>query len=75
MRNRNSEITPQSKNWRPTVLIIGGVLGALVGIGAAQLYAQKAEQEGRVPKMSTGEGVKLGLLLLGFLRSVATLGE
>jgi hypothetical protein len=64
-----------SDNWRPKVLIAGAVFGALVGLGAAYLLAQNAEREGEVPSISPGEGVKLGLLVLGLLRSVATLHE
>jgi len=65
----------QVENWKPKVLLIGGVLGALVGVAASYLYAQQAEREGSMPTISAGEGVKLGLLILGLLRSVATLGE
>ena len=73
---RAGELDPNAEdNWKPKVLVVGAVIGALVGLGGAYLYAQQAEREGRTPKVSTGEGVKLGLLVLGLLRSVATLGE
>lgn len=64
-----------SDNWRPKVLVIGAVLGAVVGLGAAYLLAQQSEAKGKAPEISAGEGVRLGLLVLGLLRSVATLGE
>lgn len=72
----NRELSNASaNNWRPKVLVIGAVAGALVGLGAAYLLAQNAENQGRAPSLSPGEGVRLGLLVLGLLRSVATLGE
>ena len=63
------------ENWKPKVLLIGAVIGAVVGVGAAYLFVQQAEQEGSKPSMSTGEGIRLGLLVLGLLRSVAALGD
>ena len=64
-------ITPVEK-WRPRVMIIGGVLGALVGVAAAYLIIQRSE-EGKPPKMNVGEGVKLGVMVFGLLRSIASL--
>ena len=68
-----TEINPQ--NWKSKVLIVGGVLGLLTGLGAAYLLIQRAEREETEPKLSAGEGVKLGLLVFGLLRQVAQLGE
>lgn len=59
-------------NWRSRALIIGGVLGALVGVAAAYLYIQRAQEEEKL-EISAGEGVKIGVLVLGLLRSIATL--
>lgn len=71
-----TEIMPLS-NWKPKALAIGAVLGALVGLGAAYLFIQRAEaeNEGNPPPFSLGEGVKLGLLTLGTLRQIAQMGE
>ena len=64
-----------NENWKAKTLLVGAVLGALTGIGAAYLLVQRAEKEASRPEISAGEGVKLGLLLLGVLRQVAQLGE
>jgi CBS-domain-containing membrane protein len=64
----------ESKNWQPRVIVVGAVLGALVGMSAAYLLIKSNEQEGP-PQISAGEGVKLGVLVLGLLRSVSSLGE
>lgn len=62
-------------NWKSRTIVAGILLGALAGLGAAYLLVQRAEKEGRSPEMTPGEGVKLGLLVLGALRQIAQLGE
>lgn len=73
----DKSIEPQSKeitnpNWKPKVLIIGGVLGAAVGLMAAYLILQRTGEE-QPPDITMGEGVKIGMLVAGLLRSIATL--
>ncbi len=65
----------ETGNWRIKTLVLGGVIGAAVGLGAAYLLIQRAEKEQGKLQMSAGEGIKLGLLVLGLLRQVAQLGE
>lgn len=63
------------RNWQGRTLIIGALIGALVGVGAAYLLVQRAEKEASSVRLGAGEGIKLGLLALGLLRQVAQLGE
>ena len=65
----------EKDNWKSNVLLTGVVVGALAGLGAAYMFTQRAEREETRPEITSGEGVKLGLLVLGLLRSVAQLGE
>jgi hypothetical protein len=65
----------EDSNWRVRTLIIGGLLGAFTGLGAAYLLVQKADREDQEPKVSTGEGIRLGLLVLGLLRQVGELAS
>ena len=69
----NSEIKDES--WRSKTLLVGAFLGALTGLVAAYLLVQRAEREETSLDLTAGEGIKLGLLLLGLLRQVAQLGE
>ncbi len=71
------EIGPSfaEQNWKAIALGTGAAIGALVGAGAAYLFTQKAEREGRVPDITLGEGVRIGILVLGLLRQVSVLGE
>ncbi len=64
-----------SGNWKSKTLFMGIIIGALAGLGAAYLIVQRAEREGKNPEMTAGEGLKLGLLVLGVLRQIAQLGE
>jgi hypothetical protein len=63
----------KTRKWK--TLTIGAVIGALAGIAAAYLLVKRAENEGGTPKLSAGEGVKLGALVLGLLRQVSQLGS
>jgi len=62
-------------NWKPMTLLVGGVLGALTGLAAAYLLIQRAQRTGIQPTLGAGEGIRLGLLVLGLLRQVSVLGE
>jgi LPS O-antigen subunit length determinant protein (WzzB/FepE family) len=75
MDTTETEIAPQPQNWKAKFLIAGALLGALMGLTAAYLLVQRAETEAAVPRITAGEGVKLGLLAFGTLRQVAQLGE
>jgi len=71
MENEKIEITTV-ENWKPKVLAIGGVVGALVGVAAAYMLIQRSEED-TPPRISAGEGVKLGVLVFGLLKSIASL--
>jgi len=64
----------QNVSWKTKVLIVGGLLGTLVGVASAYLLIQNQKEEESL-QVTPGEGVKLGVLVLGLLRSIATLGE
>jgi hypothetical protein len=61
-------------SWSGRVLLIGVLVGALTGLGGAYLMIQRAKNRAEVPSLNAGEGIRLGLLVLGLLRQVATLG-
>lgn len=65
----------KAQKWQTTTLVLGAVIGALVGLGAAYLLIQRAEKENTQPKLTAGEGVKLSLGVLSLMRQVADLGS
>jgi hypothetical protein len=70
----NYELESIENNRRTRILVIGALIGALTGLGAAYLLLQRGEKEGQLD-ISAGEGVKLGLSVFGFLRQVTQLGQ
>lgn len=58
-------------NWKARALIIGGLVGALTGLGATYIMVQRSDEP---PEMGAADGLKLGLLLLGLVRQVGDLG-
>lgn len=65
----------KNTSWKIKTLFIGAVIGALTGLGAAYLLTHRAEKKGEALAISSGQGVKLGLLVLGLLRQIVQLGE
>ena len=68
-------------NLRTRVMIVGGVLGALLGVGAAQLYLRstpiKVNEEGqeRLPAVQPGRALAVGLGVLTVLKQITGLGK
>jgi hypothetical protein len=63
---------PGVQNWKPKALVIGAVVGAAVGLTAAYLLVQRSEEDEK-PNISLGEGIKIGVMVFGLLRSIASL--
>lgn len=62
-------------SWKSKTLLLGSLIGALTGLGTAYFLVKNAEKEGETLSLSSGQGVKLGLLLLGTLRQVMQLDD
>jgi hypothetical protein len=62
-------------NWKMKVMVIGAVLGAVLGAGAAYLLVQRAEGEDGKVNVSAGDGLKIGATVIALLRQVAALGD
>jgi hypothetical protein len=69
------DIMDEDSNWKTKTLLFGSIIGALTGLGAAYLLIQQAERQGEQPKIGTGEGIRLGMGVLGLLKRVGELGQ
>ncbi|MBN2503561.1 MAG: hypothetical protein JXB38_22480 [Anaerolineales bacterium] len=63
-----------TKDWKTNTLIVGAVVGLLSGLMAAFLLVRRSEKSGNELTLNTGEGFRLGMLVLGLLREIASLG-
>jgi gas vesicle protein len=57
-------------------LLLGGALvGAMIGLIAALLLTRRAQKNDSETAITAGEGLKLGVLVFGLLRAIASLGD
>jgi len=71
----NKEIVAIDPKRKNITLAIGGVAGALIGLAGAYMLVQNAERQNEPIEISTGEGVKLAVLIVSLLPSIATLHD
>lgn len=56
-------------------LLFGALIGAFTGLVAAMLLQRNAEKNEKETAITSGEGMKLGMLVFGLLRAIASLGD
>jgi len=56
-------------------LLFGALIGAVTGLAAAMLLQRRAEKTGTETAITAGEGIQLGVMVLGLLRAIASLGD
>ena len=57
------------------ILLFGALIGAATGLAAALILQRRAEQTGNEITLSTGEGIQLGVMIMGLLRAISSLGD
>jgi drug/metabolite transporter (DMT)-like permease len=63
----------RSQGW---TLILGAILGAVAGLGAAYVFVRARRKAGKEGSSVTpSAAVRIGLLLLGLLRQVGEIAE
>ena len=56
-------------------LLFGAIIGAVTGLIAATLLNRRAESEEAGTAITPSEGMKLGVMVFGLLRAIASLGD
>ncbi len=69
------EFEKNGNTWKSKTLVMGALIGALTGLGTAYLLTKNAEKEGETLSLTSGQGLKLGLLILGTLRQILQLDD
>jgi hypothetical protein len=65
-----------NENWRTSFFIGGTVIGALIGLATAYLMVRSAEErDGRPPKITTADAVRIGVSTIGLVRGITVLGD
>ena len=57
------------------ILLFGALIGAVTGLAAALILQRRAEKTGNEISLSTGEGIQLGVMIMGLLRAISSLGD
>ncbi|MFQ5410101.1 MAG: hypothetical protein ACE5FI_16960 [Anaerolineales bacterium] len=75
MADTELEQNGAGSNWKTKAFLVGGVVGALLGVGAAYLYVSNVEESGEEPGVSPRDAVTVGVTVIGLLRQIANLGD
>ena len=66
----------KTEGWETRVLLIGGALGAVIGLLTSWLLIRTSrETRGGPPAITTGDAIKVGITAIGLVRSIAALGD
>ena len=56
-------------------ILFGALIGAVTGLVAAMLLTRRAEKNRSETAITSGEGLKLGVLVFGLLQAIASLAD
>ena len=57
------------------ILLVGALIGAITGLAGAMMLIRRAENSDGEAHITTGDGMKLGVMIFGLLRAISSLGE
>jgi hypothetical protein len=66
----------EKKNrWKTTIFLVSGGIGLLSGLAAAYLIIKKQEESGKTLKLSSGDGMRIGMGIASLLKMIAESGK
>ena len=60
-------------NFKRNAVLVGGVIGALVGVVAANMLVKEVQEGDNQDALTPAKGFQLGMLVLGLLRQITNL--
>ncbi len=65
----------RTNSSRSKIFLVGGLLGLLSGLLDAYIFIQKSQDNEEDLSIKAGDGVKVGLSVLGVLKLISDLGD
>ena len=77
MTENEKALTVPETDWRPRIFVVGGLVGAFLGLLSAYFYVKTAEEIGdkQPTAPSSSDTVRLGLSLLSIIRTISEWGS
>jgi hypothetical protein len=76
LNEKKFNVVQDKENWQVRVMVVGGVVGAMLGLMTSWLLVRTArETRGGPPAITTGDALKVGITAIGLIRSIAALGD
>jgi len=63
------------KKSKTKTMVLGTIIGAFAGAVSAYMLISRAEEENETLQFTAGEGIQVGLGLLGLMRLISGLGK
>lgn len=64
-----------NNKMKTKTMVLGTLIGAMAGAASAYLLINRAEDEDEKAQLTPGEGIQVGLGLLGLMRLIAGFGK
>ena len=62
-------------SWKTKILVIGALVGAVAGLVGGLLFIQRAQENQEAPRLSAGDGVRVGVGVVGLLKMISDMGS
>lgn len=65
----------QDESWKAKTYLIGGLVGAALGLATAFIIAHNADEKHGPPEIEVSDALKMGVAVIGLMRGFAALGR